>query len=109
MLECLGLCAVVLLLGLTVCRGPALATRQAFRHALPLLACAYISLGFCGVANLVNLWQVTGGIVSAVGDQLLVTSGLFGFLLPMALGMSARSLPMYAGLDAFSPGWLLFP
>lgn len=106
-LECLALCGVVLLLGLTFCRGPALAKRPAFGHTLPLIACAFVCLGLCSVINLVNMWQIAGGIVFAKGDQLFVTLGLFGFLLPMALGMSARSLPMYAGLAAFPPRRLL--
>lgn len=106
-LECLALSGVVLLLGLTFCRGPALEKRPAFGHTLPLIACAFICLCLAGVVNLVNLWQVTGGMVSPTGDQLFVTLGLFGFLLPMALGMSARSLPMYAGLNAFPPRGLL--
>ena len=42
------------------------------------------------------------------GDTLNVTRGLFGFLVPMALAMSARSLPMYAGLDGF-PRRVLWP
>jgi len=106
-LECLVLFGLVLLLGLTFGRGPALAKRPAFGHTLPLVACAFVCLGLAGVVNLVNLWQIAGGVVSATGDQLFVTLGLFGFLLPMALGMSARSLPMYGGLDAFPPQWLL--
>ena len=107
MLQCLALFGVVLLLGLTFFRGPALAKRPAFGHTLPLLACAFVCLGLSGVVNLVNLWQMTGGMVSATGDELFVTLGLFGFVLPMALGMSARSLPMYAGLDAFPSRRLL--
>jgi uncharacterized protein involved in response to NO len=106
-LECLALFSIVLLLALTFRRGPALARRPAFGHTLPLIACAFVCLGIAGVVNLMNLWQITGGMVSVTGDQLFVTLGLFGFLLPMALGMSARSLPMYAGLDAFPPRRLL--
>jgi len=108
LLECLTLLSIVLLLGLTLRRGPELAKRPAFGHTLPLIACAFMCLGLAGVINLVNLWQIEGGIVSATGDQLFITLGLFGFLLPMALGMSARSLPMYAGLNAFPPRQLLF-
>lgn len=106
-LECLALFGIVLLLALTFRRGPALARRPAFGQTLPLIACAFVCLGLAGVANLVNMWQIAGGMVSTTGDQLFVTLGLFGFLLPMALGMSARSLPMYAGLDAFPPRRLL--
>jgi uncharacterized protein involved in response to NO len=48
------------------------------------------------------------GLVPAVGDGANVLLGLFGFLVPMALAMSARALPMYAGLDAF-PRRVLWP
>jgi uncharacterized protein involved in response to NO len=48
------------------------------------------------------------GLVPDTGDTLNVTLGLFGFLVPMALAMSARSLPMYAGLDGF-PRRILWP
>lgn len=105
-LQALALLGVVTLLGLTFRRGPDLAKRPAFSHTLPLIACAFLSLGLASIVNLVNLWQA-GGMVAPTGDRLFVTLGLFGFLLPMALGMSARSLPMYAGLDAFPPRRLL--
>jgi uncharacterized protein involved in response to NO len=49
-----------------------------------------------------------GGLVLSAGDTLNVTLGLFGFLVPVALAMSARSLPMYAGLDGF-PRRILWP
>lgn len=105
-LECVALLSIVCLLGLTFLRGPALAQRPAFGQTLPLVACAYVCLGLAGVVDLVNMWQ-TAGLVGAMGDRLFVTLGLFGFLLPMALGMSARSLPMYAGLNAFPARSLL--
>ena len=71
-----------------------------------LIACSLGGLELAGIVNLVNLWQ-TQTLVPAMGDQLFVTLGVFGFLLPMALGMSARSLPMYAELDAFPSRQLL--
>lgn len=99
-LEFFALGGIVLLLGLTSLRGPALSKRPAFIATLPFIACAYLSLALAALVNLVNLC-VTTGLVAPTGDMLCVTLGLFGFLLPMALGMSARSLPMYAGLEAF--------
>jgi uncharacterized protein involved in response to NO len=104
-LQCLALSGIVLLLVLTFLQGPALAKRPAFGSTLPLIACSLGCLGLAGIVNLVNLCQ-TQAIVPVMGDQLFVTLGVFGFLLPMALGMSARSLPMYAGLDTF-PSWQL--
>jgi uncharacterized protein involved in response to NO len=99
-LQCMALLGIVLLLGLTFCQGPALTQRPAFGSILPLVLCAFTCLALAGIVNLVNMCQ-TEGLVSATGDSLFVALGLFGFLLPMALGMSARSLPMYAGLNAF--------
>jgi uncharacterized protein involved in response to NO len=101
-LECLALLGIAALLGLTFRRGPALSKRPAFLATLPFIACAFLSLALAALANVVNLWTTTG-IVAATGDLLFVTLGLFGFLLPMALGMSARSLPIYGGLEAFPP------
>lgn len=101
-LEFIALCGIVLLLVLTFLRGPALNKRPAFIATLPFIACAYLSLALAALVNLINL-SITSGLVAPVGDLLCVTLGLFGFLIPMALGMSARSLPMYAGLEAFPP------
>lgn len=110
MLECAALGGAVLLLGLTARRGPPLATRPAFGSTLPFMTTAYCALGAAGVVNLVNVVQAstTAGLVPQAGDGLNVTLGLFGFLVPMALAMSVRSLPMYAGLEAF-PGRVLWP
>ena len=109
-LEGAALLGAVLLLGLTARRGPPLATRPAFGSVLPFMATACCALGVAGVVNLVNGVQAatTAGVVSYVGDDLNVILGLFGFLVPMALAMSVRSLPMYAGLEAF-PGRVLWP
>ena len=109
-LECVALVGAVLLLGLTARRGQPLATRPAFGSALPFMATAFCALGVAGVVNLVNMVQAstTAGLVSQAGDDLTVTLGLFGFLVPIVLAMSVRSLPMYAGLEAF-PGRVLWP
>jgi hypothetical protein len=48
------------------------------------------------------------GIVPETGDTLNVLLGLYGFLVPVALAMSAQSLPMYAGLHPF-PRSVLWP
>ena len=50
----------------------------------------------------------TAGQVPGPIDDLNITLGLFGYLAPMALAMSAQSLPMYAGLEAF-PRRILWP
>ncbi|HET9920124.1 MAG TPA: hypothetical protein VFQ30_09815 [Ktedonobacteraceae bacterium] len=110
MLECLALLTVVLLLGLTAGRGPALSTRPAFGSVLLFMAMAFCSLAVASIVNLINVTQAafSGGLIASNGDDLNVLLGLFGFIVPMALAMSARSLPMYAGLEAF-PGRVLRP
>lgn len=109
-LECAALLGFVGLIALTLTHGPKLTLRPAFRGVFPLIAGAFTALGLACIVNLVNmcLALTNGGIVINAGDDLNVTLGLFGFLMPMALAMSAQSLPMYAGLDAF-PRKALWP
>lgn len=109
-LECLALIGVVLLLALTARAGPPLSKRPAFSGILPLMAMAFCTLALASIVNLFNVVQAafSGGLVASSGDDLNVLLGLFGLLVPVALAMSARSLPMYAGLEAF-PGRVLWP
>lgn len=109
-LECLALVGVVFLLGRTIRHGPRLSTRPAFRGVLPFLVGALILLGVASCVNLLSvvLATATSGLVPETSDELNVTLGLFGFLIPIALAMSAQSLPMYAGLEAF-PRRILWP
>jgi len=109
-LECAALLGVVSLIALTLKNGPKLALRPAFRGVFPFIAGAFAALGLACIVNLANvsLAPANAGIVVSAGDDLNVTLGLFGFLVPMALAMSAQSLPMYAGLDAF-PRKALWP
>ncbi len=104
-LECAALVTAAALLLLTARSGPPLATRQAFKGILPFIAGAFGALGIAAIVNLVDVTQAAlgAGLVPGEGDNLNVTLGLFGFLVPVALAMSARSLPMYAGLEAFPP------
>ncbi len=103
LLECLALLAVVILLALTAIQGPRLSSRPALGRILPMLAMAFCALTFASMVNLFNVVQAafSSGLIMSKGDDLNVLLGLFGFLVPIALAMSARSLPMYAGLDAF--------
>ena len=109
-LECAALVTVVSQLGMTARRGPVLATRPAFLGVLPFLVGAFCALGIASCVNLVSVVQASMsiGLVPTLTDNLNVTLGLFGFLIPMALAMSAQSLPMYAGLEAF-PRRILWP
>jgi uncharacterized protein involved in response to NO len=89
---------------LTLRHGPPLTTRPAFVKVLPLFGIALLSLGAAVVVNLINmarLAQSSSGIIPEPGDTLNVTLGLFGFLVPIALAMSAQMLPTYAGLMSF--------
>jgi uncharacterized protein involved in response to NO len=105
-LETLGLgLALALLVGTALQPGaPALRARPALWSVWPLLVCVAASLGLAALVNLVATIQAAsnGGVVPAVIDDASVTLGLFGFLTPMALAMSARALPLYAGLQAIS-------
>lgn len=109
-LECAALVAIVSILGKTALRGPRLATRHAFQGVFPYLIGAFCALGIASCVNLVSVVQasLSLGLVPPTTDTLNVTLGLFGFLVPMALAMSAQSLPMYAGLEAF-PRRILWP
>lgn len=109
-LECAALVTFVSLLGITVLHGPRLSTRPAFLGVFPFLVGAFSALGLTSCINLVSvvLAAKSVGLVPGATDNLNVTLGLFGFLVPMALAMSAQSLPMYAGLEAF-PRRILWP
>ena len=95
---------------LTARSGPKPKTRPAYWSVLPFFVGAFCALGIASIVNLFNVIQAVQGSGLALdgGDTLNVTLGLFGFLVPIALAMSARSLPMYAGLDAF-PRRVLWP
>ena len=110
LLEAVAVACVLGLLVLTARRGPRPTTRPAYWSVLPFFAGVFCSLGAASIINLVNTVQASqgSGLIQAIGDALNVTLGLFGFLVPMALAMSARSLPMYAGLDGF-PRRVLWP
>ncbi|MBE3561388.1 MAG: hypothetical protein IMW89_19530 [Ktedonobacteraceae bacterium] len=110
LLEVAAIILVLWLLVQTARRGPGAATRPAYWSVLPLLFGAFCSFGIAGIVNLINTVQAAQGtgLVLNNGDTLNVTLGLFGFLMPIALAMSARSLPMYAGLEGF-PRQVLWP
>ncbi len=108
--EVVAYTCVLSIMMLTALSGPRPTTRPAYWSVLPFFAGAFCSLGIASIVNLVNLIRPAqeSGLVPSTGDTLNVTLGLFGFLVPVALAMSARSLPMYAGLDGF-PRRVLWP
>ena len=109
-LEVAAIACVLCMVILTAMHGPRPTTRPAYWSVLPFFVGAFCSLGLASIINLLNTLQTArgGGLVLYTGDTLNVTLGLFGFLVPVALAMSARSLPMYAGLDGF-PRRVLWP
>jgi uncharacterized protein involved in response to NO len=101
-LECAGVGIVIVLMLATSRRAGPLRSRPALWSVFPYVALAFASLGIAAAVNLVNMVRAATlplGIVPSAGDDLNVTLGLMGFLLPMTLAMAARSLPMYAGLE----------
>jgi uncharacterized protein involved in response to NO len=103
-LECAGVAMVIYLLITTSRQAEPMRNRPALRSVFPYVAMAFASLAVASLANLVNVARAATLPAAAIpnaGDDLNVTLGLLGFLVPMTLAMSARSLPMYAGLNAF--------
>ncbi len=110
--EAIALLGFLTILIATAIQGPAFSTRPQLQKTLPFLVGIFASLGLATIVNLLNVLQASGspsvGLVSASGDAINVTLGLLGFLVPMALAMSAQTLPMYAGLEPF-PRKLFWP
>jgi len=81
-------------------------TKQAVegvRSVAPFVFGAFLGLALAAIINLVNCISAfnNGGLVSSIGDEVNITLGLFGFLVPIALAMSARMLPLYARIQPF--------
>ncbi len=110
-LELVALMGFVALAGSTMGRGPALATRRAFVAVAPFIAVAFLALTLAAAVNLADVARAAASPVAVVPgpqDAANTTLGLFGFLVPVAVAMSAQALPMYAGLSAF-PRRTLWP
>jgi uncharacterized protein involved in response to NO len=111
-LELVALGGAVTALGMTLFGRPGMRQRSALWGVAPLIAGAFAALGLSALVNTANVvalaYPPAGGIIPYAGDQANVALGLFGYLVPLALGMSARTLPMYAGLDPF-PRRMLWP
>lgn len=109
-LEVFALPTIFLLLVQTA-RGKS-ETKQAVegvRSVAPFVFGAFFGLALAAILNLINCITAfnNGGLVPAVGDEVNITLGLFGFLVPIALAMSARMLPLYARIQPF-PARLLW-
>jgi uncharacterized protein involved in response to NO len=104
LLECFAVAALLSMLALTArsCRRAASSSPEL--TIAPLVVSAFVSLGAAALVNAFNMAQAAWspvGIVPAAGDDVNVTLGLFGFLVPMTLAMSVQMLPMYAGIAVF--------
>ena len=106
-LEAVALLGLLVIVATTAIQGPQFSTRPQLQKTLPLLVGVFASLGLAAIINLFNVSIASVvavvGVVPASGDAINVTLGLLGFLVPMALTMSAQTLPMYAGLEPFPP------
>lgn len=103
-LEILALVGVFFLIAQTISRKPATkSTVEGLRSIAPFLLGAFSSLLLAGILNLFDCIAVltNGGLVPASWDEANITLGLFGFLLPVALAMSSRMLPLYAHIKPF--------
>ena len=109
-LEVVGLgLAVALLVGTALQPdAPKLRKKVALWAVWPFLFCVTLSLALGALINLVATIQASGagGIVPPLTDDASVLLGLFGFLTPLALAMSARALPLYAGLESIPQRYL---
>jgi uncharacterized protein involved in response to NO len=88
----------------TVTRGPSLRGRPAMLGILPLLIIALVGLMLGPVVTLVGLAQASASVYPLLPsnlDEMTVALGLMGFLVPLALAMSVRFLPLYGGLRPF--------
>ena len=113
-LELVALLGFVTLVIETLRRGPPLRSRPALTSIAPFVVRGGLALALAAMVNFVDVIHgatqttIPPGLMSPTGNTLDVTLGLFGFLVSMAPAMSARSLPMYVGLDAF-PRHILWP
>jgi hypothetical protein len=109
--ECVGASGLVVLLCLTLRLGPSLSRRPAMRaflpHALVGLLCFWLALALNATEG-IRLLLAGQALLSVPEDLTIVHLGLFGFLVPIALGMGARVLPPYLGLRTL-PAWALWP
>lgn len=93
------------LLCLTLRRGPSLAKRPALLAFLAYVQVGVLCFWLALVLNAVEgirLLLAGQALLSAQMDLAITQLGLYGFLVPIALGMAARVLPLYLGLRPLS-------
>jgi uncharacterized protein involved in response to NO len=103
--EGVGASGVAVLFCLTFRRGLSLAKRPALLAFLPYalggLFCFWLALTLNAIEG-VRLLLAGQALLSDLMDLTITQLGLFGFLVPIALGMAARLLPLYLGLRPLS-------
>jgi uncharacterized protein involved in response to NO len=104
-LECVAFTSITLLFVFMIWRSPLAATRKVLKRVLPFLGGAFAALVLASVVNLGDVLQAAlgTGLVQGRGDNLNVTLGLLGFLVPVALAIGVQSLSLYAGVERFPP------
>lgn len=108
-LELLGITVALDVLVRTLRSGAPLAARAGLRTILPLLGVAF---GACWLALAVNLLgaiaalRAGDAIIAGRYDRAVVLLALYGFLLPIGVGMSARLFPLYFSTPTPRWGWL---
>jgi uncharacterized protein involved in response to NO len=103
-LEALALLVILLMLvHTTLRRSVSTSTLEGIRSIAPFILGAFVGLALAGFLNLFNCMTAlaSNGLVPAMGDEANITLGLFGFLVPVALAMSTRMLPLYAHIQPF--------
>lgn len=103
-LEAIALPAIFLVLVRTTTRKPTTKSAVEGVHSIaPFIFGAFLGLSLAGIVNLLNCIAALagGGLVPPAGDQVDSTLGLFGFLVPVALAMSSRMLPLYLRIQPF--------
>jgi hypothetical protein len=91
----------------TVRQGPPLNWRGGLTAILPLLVPAFAVLLLVVTANAWRCvsWLVTG--VSPLPEAALIDALILGFALPVAVGFSARLLPIFLGVEVTRPALLV--
>ncbi len=103
-LEALALPAILLLLVQTTFHTSATKrSLEGIRSIAPFIFGAFLGLSLAAIVNVFNCVAAlaSSGLIPATGDEANTILGLFGFLVPVALAMSSRMLPLYMHIQPF--------
>lgn len=99
-LEVAAVACALVILGSTLANGPPLRTRAGVLRILPFLAPAFFSFGLAAIVNAAGALRATSGQLSPIADRVTVELMLHGFVVPIALGISVQTLPLFLRLPA---------